>query len=86
MTNEQHDRKHRVSTGWVAGVLGLALVAASGSGVAQEKHPDSAKAEKVVVTGTPATTDGSVTPDSTTDGSVDGQRPDHQLHAPLPVR
>ncbi len=70
MTNEQHDRKHRVSTGWVAGVLGLALVAASGSGVAQEKHPDSAKAEKVVVTGTPAATDGSVTPDSTTDGSV----------------
>lgn len=70
MKNEQHDRKHRVSIGWVAGILGCALVAASGSSVAQEKHPDSSKAEKVVVTGTPAVTDGSVTPDSTTDGSV----------------
>jgi carboxypeptidase C (cathepsin A) len=70
MKNERYDRKHRVSIGWVAGILGCALVAASGSGVAQEKHPDSSKAEKVVVTGTPAVTDGSVTPDSTTDGSV----------------
>jgi carboxypeptidase C (cathepsin A) len=70
MKNERHDRKHRVSIGWVAGILGCALVAASGSGVAQEKHPDSSKAEKIVVTGTPAVTDGSVTPDSTTDGSV----------------
>jgi carboxypeptidase C (cathepsin A) len=72
MKNKQHDRKSRVSIGWVTGVVGcLALVVSSGSGVAQEKHPaESSKTEKVVVTGTPAATDGSVTPDSTTDGSV----------------
>jgi carboxypeptidase C (cathepsin A) len=72
MKNEQHSRKHRVSIGWVTGVVGcLALVVSGGSGIAQEKHPaESSKTEKVVVTGTPAATDGSVTPDSTTDGSV----------------
>ena len=70
MKNEQHNRKHRVAIGCMAGILGWALVATSGSGAAQEKHPDSSKTEKVVVTGTPAATDGSVTPDSTTDGSV----------------
>jgi carboxypeptidase C (cathepsin A) len=72
MKNEQHSRKHRVSIGWVTGVVGcLALVVSGGSGIAQEKHPaESSKTEKVVVTGTPAATDGSVTSDSTTDGSV----------------
>src|SRR5271154_5889473 len=68
MKNEQRDGKHRVSVRLAAGVFAcFATVSWSGNGIAQENK---SAPEKVVVTGTPAAADGSVLPDSTTDGSV----------------
>jgi carboxypeptidase C (cathepsin A) len=75
-----------IRSGWAAGLLAcLITVGFHPLSLAQEKKAaaSSGEGEKVVVTGTPATADASVTPDSITDGSVSvgGQTIDYRAVA-----